>query len=278
MTDGGDSRAQLRSFLASCRERLHPGDVGLEDFGTRRRVRGLRRDEVARLARISTEYYVRLEQGRAGGVSDTVVRALGDALQLSEAERDHLGQLVKNAVSQHHVDADSLSDTEPPAELRETVAAIQGAAAFVRNYRLDVVAANRVAEALYASAGATGDSINLAEFIFLNDDARSFYSRWEDIAAQSVGTLRTQSARHPVDPGLAALIERLLSGSDEFKVRWERHEVRKYEIGAQVFNHPTAGELHLRYQGFDVRGMTDGVLIIYTGADDKSRRAMMSLL
>lgn len=273
-----ESRTDIRSFLASRRARLSVEETGLEDYGSRRRVAGLRRDEVARLANISVEYYTRLERGKVRSVSDTVLRGVGDALRLSALEREHLANLVRQR-----------DDSEPPPlpdfgaasdlPAKMVIDAIDGVAAFIRDGLLNVVAANRLARRLYAATGMDRDRpVNLARFIYLDPMSKEFYVDWGDIASQAVGTLRTQAARHPNEPLLRELIDDLSTHSEEFRAQWARHEVKRYDYGTRQFIHPDVDALELVYQACDVRGAADQVLVLYTARpgtpSDRKLRAL----
>lgn len=270
MSDDAETRTDIRSFLTSRRARLSLEDAGLEDYGSRRRVVGLRRDEVARLANISVEYYTRLERGRVRGVSETVLQGIGDALRLTPVEREHFSHLVRRAVSDpcpaRTESVDSLAPALPPQPVaQDVVDAITHGVAFIRDGYVNVTAANLLARRLYKAAGfGLGEPVNLARFIYLEPASRDLYQRWDRMADQTVGTLRSQSARHPDDARLRELIDDLSARSAEFRDRWARHEVQRYDAGIQAFHHPVVGDLELNYNVFDVRVAPDSVLVVYT--------------
>ncbi len=195
------NRDEVRAFLSSRRAKVTPGQAGLAIYGRNRRVPGLRRSEVADLAGVSVEYYAQLERGNLAGVSQSVLDALGRALQLNEAEREHLLDLARAAGPSRR------ARRRPAArQVRPSVARILDGMtevpAFVENGRLDVLAANPLARALYAPAfaGPTRPA-NLARFNFLSPHARAFWGDWERAADDTVAMLRTEAGRDPHDKG-----------------------------------------------------------------------------
>src|SRR5438067_7474353 len=176
-----DTRNDIREFLTSRRARITPEQSGLPAYGGRRRVSGLRREEVALLAGISVEYYVQLERGSVRGVSEDVLEAVARALQLDEVERAHLFDLVR-AAKQRPARTRRTPERVRPS-VQRVLDTIGGSAAFVRNGRLDVLSANRLGYALYSEAFANPDRpVNLARFVFLDLQSRTFYKDWEGIA------------------------------------------------------------------------------------------------
>jgi transcriptional regulator with XRE-family HTH domain len=242
-----DNRDEVRAFLSSRRAKVTPEQAGLEHYGRNRRVPGLRRSEVADLAGVSVEYYSQLERGNLAGVSESVLDALGRALHLGEAEREHLLALARAAGPARRV-------RRPPArQVRPNIARILDGMtevpAFVQNGRLDVLAANPLAQALYAPAFASPSRpVNLARFNFLSPHARTFWGNWDRAADDTVGMLRTEAGRDPYDKDLAGLVGELSTRSDEFRVRWGAHNVQLHRTGLKHIRHPVVGELHLSYE------------------------------
>jgi transcriptional regulator with XRE-family HTH domain len=260
-------RDDIRTFLTSRRARLTPEEAGLPEAGGQRRVSGLRRSEVAQLAAISVEYYTRLERGNVRGVSEDILDALAAALRLDDVERAHLAALVRaaNAPHRRRDRADGASHVRP--SLQQILDAMTGAVAFVRNARLDILATNALARALYWQALDTDDQPpNLARFVFRDPRARRFYRDWDGIAHDAVGSLRTEAARNPTDTDLADLVDELASCSDEFSVRWEAHDVEYYRSGRQRFHHPDVGDLDLDYDALEVPADPGLTLVTYTVA------------
>ncbi len=258
-------REDIRHFLTTRRARLTPKQAGLPDFGGRRQVSGLRRSEVAQLAAISVEYYTRLERGNVGGVSEEILDSLAAALQLDDVERAHLAALVRAANAPHHgADRDG-GTSHVRGSLQQILDAMTGAAAFVRNAHLDVLATNRLARALYEEALDTDDQPpNLARFVFLDPRARRFYRDWRGIAHDAVGSLRTEAARTPGNTDLADLIDELATRSDEFAMRWDAHDVEYYRSGRQRFHHPAVGDLDLDYDALEIPADPGLAIVTYT--------------
>jgi transcriptional regulator with XRE-family HTH domain len=243
-----DNRDEVKAFLSSRRARITPEQAGLHSYNRNRRVPGLRRSEVADLAGVSVEYYAQLERGTLNGVSDSVLDALARALRLDEAERAHLGDLARAAGP----GARTRRRKTPAQQIRPSVARIldgmTGVPALVNNARLDVVAANPLAEALFAPVFADpGRPVNHARFHFLNPRARDFWLDWERTADDSVATLRTEAGRDPHDKALTDLVGELCTRSDDFRVRWAAHDVRLHRTGLKHIHHPVVGDLHLSY-------------------------------
>ena len=242
-----DNRDEVKAFLSSRRAKISPEQAGLH-HSRNRRVPGLRRSEVANLAGVSVEYYAQLERGNLGGVSDSVLDALARALRLDEAERAHLADLARAAGPA----ARTRRRRTPAQQVRPSVARIldgmTGVPALVNNARLDVVAANPLAEALFAPVFADpGRPANHARFHFLNPRARDFWLDWERAADDSVTMLRTEAGRDPYDKALSDLVGELCTRSDDFRVRWAAHDVRLHRAGLKHIHHPVVGDLHLSY-------------------------------
>src|SRR4051812_35676878 len=218
-------REEVRDFLTSRRERLSPQQAGLPIYGANRRVKGLRRDEVAVLSGISTDYYTRFERGNLTGVSDQVLEGLAAALQLDESERAHLFDLarVANARPGTVSAASGSSGRGRKAGVRPGVRLIldgMWVPAYVRNARMDVLALNSLGRALFADAlaGRSDENagVNLARYLFLDDRSRDFYTDWATVARDSVAALRIEAGRNPHDRGLSDLIGELSTRSEEF--------------------------------------------------------------
>jgi ABC-type amino acid transport substrate-binding protein len=257
-------RAEVRQFLVTRRAKITPERAGLRFYGGNRRVPGLRREEVALLAGISIEYYTRLERGNATGVSGEVLDAIAGALQLDDVERAHLTDLVKMANAGRPGRRRSTRNRVRPS-VQQILDAMTGAAAFLRNGRLDVLAANQLGYALYSPVFAGPvQPVNLARFIFLDPRSDEFYADWDSIAAASVGSLRTEAGRDPYDRDLTDLIGELSTRSEEFRVRWAAHDVEYYRSGVQPFHHPTAGDLTLDYNALEIPADPGLTIIAYT--------------
>ncbi|MEW2403603.1 helix-turn-helix transcriptional regulator [Streptomyces sp. NPDC046862] len=258
-------REDIRNFLTSRRARLTPREAGLPDFGGRRQVSGLRRSEVAQLAAISVEYYTRLERGHVGGVSEEILDSLATALRLDDVERAHLNALVRAANAPCRVTDRDGGASHVRDSLQQILDAMTGAAAFVRNAHLDVLATNQLARALYEAALDTAEQPpNLARFVFLDPRARRFYRDWNGIAHDAVGSLRTEAARTPGHTDLADLIDELAAHSAEFATRWDAHDVEYYRSGQQRFHHPSVGDLDLDYDALEIPADPGLTIVTYT--------------
>ncbi|MEN3360050.1 MAG: hypothetical protein V7637_4032 [Mycobacteriales bacterium] len=253
-----DNRADIREFLATRRAKVTPEQAGLPAGGGRRRVPGLRREEVAVLAGVSTEWYVRLEKGHIGGVSDDVLDAVARALRLDEAERTYLFDLARAARPARAPRRRAEPGLRP--SLRRILDSMTGTPAFVRNGRLDLLAINPLGRALYSPVfDNPGRPANLARFAFLDPRATAFYPDWNDAANTTVALLRTEAGRDPYDRGLSDLIGELATRSEEFRTRWAAHDVRLHRSGVKHFHHPVVGDLDLDFDALELpaeRGLT----------------------
>jgi transcriptional regulator with XRE-family HTH domain len=273
-----DARLDIREFLTSRRAKITPERAGLPAYGTNRRVKGLRREEVAMLAGISVEYYTRLERGNAGGVSEDVLEGVARALQLDEAERAHLFDLVRAA------NATSGATRRRPAQerVRPTVQRLLDsitAPAYVRNGRLDLLAANPLGHALYAPVFEdTTGAPNTARFIFLNPRASGFFHDWELIANDAVAILRAEAGRDPYDRRLSDLIGELSTRSDEFRGRWAAHNVKFHRTGTKQLHHPIVGNLTLTYEALELTADRGQRILVYTAEPESPSDDALKLL
>ncbi|GAA1883176.1 helix-turn-helix transcriptional regulator [Asanoa iriomotensis] len=243
-----DTRDDIREFLTSRRARIAPQDAGLPDFGGTRRVAGLRRAEVAMLAGVSPDYYTRMERGNLSGVSDSVLDALSRALRLDDAERSHLYDLARAANTATRTRRRPARQHVRPGT-RHLLDAMTDAPAFVRNGRLDILAVNRLGEALYSVAfDRPARPVNLARFCFLDPSAEDLYPDWDGAADTTVALLRTEAGRDPYDKGLTDLVGELATRSDDFRTRWGAHNVRLHHTGVKHFDHPIVGRLDLGFE------------------------------
>jgi transcriptional regulator with XRE-family HTH domain len=273
-----DNRNEIREFLASRRARITPQQAGLVAYGRNRRVLGLRREEVALLAGVSIDYYTQLERGNARGVSAEVLEGLATALQLDEAERAHLFDLVRTARTPRQARLQP-AQHRVRASVQEVLDCLTGAAAFVRNGRLDILAANQLGCALYSEALADpARPANLARFIFLTGRGSRLYADWDGIAHAAVGSLRAEAGRDPSDSGLSDLVAELSSGSNEFRTMWAAHNVKYYRSGVQPFHHALVGDLILNYNALELPADPGLTMIVYTAAPGSASREALGLL
>ncbi|WP_244516861.1 helix-turn-helix domain-containing protein [Arthrobacter alpinus] len=268
-----EKRDDIREFLISRRAKINPEMAGIPSYGELRRVPGLRREEVAQIAGVSTDYYTRLERGNLRGVSDSVIGAVAAALQLDEAEQAYLMDLARAA----NIPSSRASRRPPQQRVRPGVLhlldGMTEVAATVHNGRSDVLAANHLGRALYGpvfnSATPSGTGVpaqlpNQARYLFLDPGAGDFYPDWPAIAATTVAMLRTESGRNPHDRALHELIGELTTGSGQFAVLWAGHDVRIHTTGTKRFHHPVAGDLSLQYEALDLPGDEGQTLFTFT--------------
>lgn len=264
---------EVREFLTTRRARLTPERAGLPRYGRRRRVSGLRREEVALLAEISVEYYTRLERGNARGVSESVLEAISAALQLDEAERAHLLDLVRTANLERPPRRTSTPRLVRPS-VQRIVDAMSSIPAFVRNGRLDILYANPLAQALYSEH--FRDPVrppNSARFVFLDPRARSFYSDWETTVHDMVAALRSEVGHNPYDRSLSDLVGLLSTRSEEFRVEWARHDVRFHRTGTKRLHHPLVGDLTLAYEVLELPADPGLTLVTYSAEPGSASEA-----
>ncbi|MHC6593447.1 helix-turn-helix transcriptional regulator [Arthrobacter sp. C152] len=260
MTNSDD----VRKFLTSRRARLTPEEAGLPAYGGNRRVAGLRREEVAMLAGLSIDYYIRLERGNLSGASDSVLESLARALQLDDAETAHLFDLARAATTAPRVRRKRSPQAVRPS-VQRVIDAITTAPAWVRNDRGDVLASNELGRALYLDMMA--DPVappNSARFTFLNPRAREFFRDWERTADDIVAVLRSTAGRNPFDKDLTDLIGELSTRSEEFRARWARHDVKYHRTGRKRLHHPVVGDLDLAFEALELPADPGLRINIYT--------------
>jgi transcriptional regulator with XRE-family HTH domain len=264
-----DNRADIRDVLASRRAKLRPEEVGLPS-GSRRRVPGLRREEVAVLAGVSTEWYARLEKGNISGVSEDVLLAVARALLLTEEERLYLFELAR-AARPRHATPPRRKDAELAPPVQWLLDSMPLSAAFIRNGRLDVVATNPLARALHAPMFASATTTahgraNFARFHFLDEASRDFFVDWEAGAAATAALLRAEAGREPNDRALRGLVGELSTLSPEFRTLWASHDIRFRHEGSKRLQHPAVGYLELAYQSLTLPNLPRAVyeLSVYT--------------
>jgi len=274
-----DTKQEIQEFLTSRRGRITPEQAGVRTFGSGpRRVPGLRREEVASLAGVSIAYYTKLERGDASGVSDTVLEALSRALQLDGAERAHLFDLVRaqQPVARTRGRRGATQTIRPDVQrLLDRI----DAPACVRNGRMDILATNKLGEALYSEMLANPRRpANSARFCFLDPRATTFFVDWDEAADASVAVLRAEAGRNPHDHDLTNLIGELSTQSEEFRVRWARHDVGTHDTGIKRLQHPLVGRLELTYEGMTLAADPDLVMFAFTADAGSKSEAALNLL
>lgn len=274
-----DNRIEVREFLTTRRAKLTPDQAGVPLYGQRRRVPGLRREEVAQLAGLSTDYYTRLEKGSLRGASESVLEAIARALQLDDAERAHLFDLARAARAGAREPRRRARAEQVRPSIQHLLDAMTTAVAVVTNGRLDVVALNPLGRAFFTSlVDGTGRPTNLARFCFLDPRAREFYPDWEAIADATVAVLRTEAGRDPYNRALTDLVGELATRSDAFRTRWASHDVRLHLTGAKRFHHPEVGALDLVFNTMALPADPGLTLAVYTAEPGSPTEEKLALL
>ncbi|MEU0932993.1 MULTISPECIES: helix-turn-helix transcriptional regulator [unclassified Embleya] len=259
----------LAGFLRTRRSRVDPSAVGIPT-DSRRRVEGLRREEVAHLSGVSVDYYVRLEQGRATQPSEQVLDALARVLGLDETERGHLYRLAR----QRRRRAKSPNGRLRP-ELLRILDLVTDAPALIMDHRLDVAAGNRLAGLLY---GREMPGLNTARHIFLEEAERGLYADWDICTLDVVGHLRLAAGKYPDDPRLASLIGELAMGSERFRRLWARADVRARTHGRKAYRHPLVGLLELHQENFALPDESGMELLVLSAAPGTPTEDALRLL
>ncbi len=283
--DSMDLRAEIRQYLSSRRARLTPEQAGLPVYGGNRRVTGLRREEVAMLAGVSVDYYVRMERGSLAGASESVLDALANALQLDDAERDHLYALARESGA-----SSSSRRRRPPAHavrpaIQQVLDAVTGAPASIRNGRHDIIAMNTLARALYSPVldspvlADPGRPANTTRFIYLDPEAaREFFVDYEQVTRDAAAMLHLEAGRNPHDKALIELVGELSTRSQIFRQRWASQDVRYHRSGRKRLNHPIVGPLDLDFEAMALASDPGLQLNIYTAAEGTPTADALKLL
>jgi len=272
----GSNKGELGTFLRSRRARLKPEEAGLQHYGERRRVPGLRREELAQLAGVSVDYYVRFEQGRAENVSDSVVDAVASALRLGQDERAHLYRLVRPSMG-------GCASPLPPQEvrpgLRRLLESMPDTPAVIVGRHTDILAWNDLFAALTIDLAALPPGQrNLTWLVFCHEEARSRYVDWEAKARELVAYLRMDLGRHLCDAGFAERLARLSEESADFRRLWADQEVREKTHGTFHLRHPEVGELTLAYETLRLPDDPDQALIVHTAEAGSPSEAALRII
>lgn len=253
----------VREFLTALRARITPEKAGLNVFGGERRVPGLRREEVAQLAGVSTAYYTRMERGDLGGVSESVLYSLVRSLQLNEAESAHLFDLARTATAPRRQQRAKPQAHVSPlvAQLLDTMADVP---ALAMNRVTTVAGSNVLGRALFPHFFPDGTAqVNSARYLFLDERAKDFYTDWETSAREAVSSLRLLAGQDPSDPALMTLVGELATRSADFRTWWGGHTVRTHTTGTKRINHPIVGEITLNYESLIVPSNNGIVVATY---------------
>jgi transcriptional regulator with XRE-family HTH domain len=263
----------LGDFLRSRRARIRPEEVGLPSHG-RRRVPGLRREEVAQLAGVSVDYYIRLEQGRGPSVSDAVLDAIARVLRLDETEHTYLRTVARPRGRRERRPA--------TPRVRQGVQllldSMERTPAFVLGRRMDVLAWNALGDAVGGFSRMAPGERNMPRQVFLDPGARDLYPEWAAVAAQTVANLRIGAGRYADDPELCALVGELSLKSEDFRRLWADHQVKECAYGVKKVRHPVAGLLTLPYETLTVPTDPDQTIVVYTpepGSETAERLALL---
>ncbi|GIE32456.1 transcriptional regulator [Actinoplanes italicus] len=299
-----DTKSPLGEFLQARRARLSPDDVGLPRYGDRRRVPGLRREELAMLAGVSAGYYTRLEQGQSLNASPEVLDSIARAMRLTSAERDHLHVLsatptrtaggvpdrARGATADRRYGPERRYEPERvPAELRTLLAAMEQVPALVVGRRNDVLAWNRAGHALLAGhvdfgapdqhgAGHPDAGPNLSRLVFLDAHTRALYQDWTKKARAAVGNLRVMTARNPGDAGLAALVGELAIASADFARMWAEHSIEPCDSEIYELDHPVVGRLTVTQQTLRIPQQPNQSLVTMTAEPGSPSAAALTML
>ncbi|WP_018763312.1 helix-turn-helix transcriptional regulator [Arthrobacter sp. 135MFCol5.1] len=270
---------EISSFLTSRRARISPEQAGVPVFAGIRRVPGLRREEVAHLAGVSTDYYSKLERGNTRGASREVLDAIARALQLDDTEREHLMNLVEVGTSPLR------RKTRPKSRLvvapgTQAVLDAMAVPAVVQNSRLDFVATNRLGAALYGLQypAKSGQLFNAARFQFLDSRAQDFFVDFERAKRNVVALLHQAAGRDPFDEELIRLVGQLSTQSPEFRALWASHDVIRYQRGTKRYRHPSVGDLEFGYESFDLTTEPGLTMLVYTIEPNSPTAERMALL
>ena len=270
-----ETKKEIQEFLTSRRAAITPEQAGVPSYGARR-VPGLRREEVAVLAGVSVPYYTRLERGDLSGVSEGVLEALAGALKLNDAERAHLFDIARAAQPTGAPRRRRAPKPRIRPEIQWTLDAITGAAAYVGNDRLDILATNPLGRALFSELyAAPTRPANFARFCFLDSRADTFYPDWDGAARTTAEILRAAAGRDPNDRELSDLVGELATKSEAFRTHWAVHNVRFHTSAVKLFNHPVVGELSLSFNRMDIAA--DHGLTLFTYAAEPGSRSEEAL-
>lgn len=274
-----DLSTEIKEFLSSRRARITPERAGLPAYGGNRRVNGLRREEVALLAGVSVDYYVRMERGKLAGASDGVLDALASGLQLDEAERDHLFHLARQSRAPSGPRRRRPAVTVHPA-LQQVLDAITDAPAWMCNGRYDVLAMNHLARALFSPVLADRRRpANTARFVYLDPEAaQTFFVDYDRVACDVAAKLRMEAGRNPHDEELMTLVGELSTRSELFRQRWASQDVRLHRSGRKRVHHPVVGQLDLDVESMEMPAEPGLLLNVYTAPAGTATAGDLALL
>ena len=274
-----DIAKDIREFLMTRRAKITPEQVGLAP-GVRRRVPGLRREEAAQLAGVSTEYYTQIERGNVAGVSDEVLQAISRALRLSDDETVHFFDLVRAGAGTRTSTRNKRAAVKKlPEGVQALMDGMAGTPAIVLDGNLDILAANPLGRLLYSPLydRALGRP-NFARFIFFDSAAAQVFPEWERSADEAVGLLQAEAARDPHSAAITQIVGELATQSVEFRTRWAAHNVTAHRHGVKRFGHPEFGDLTLTYNVFEVTAAPGLSLVGYTAEPNSPSAQALSIM
>lgn len=270
--------AEFGKFLKAMRSRLSPEDAGAGPTTGARRVPGLRREEVARLAGVSTDYYVRLEQGRNIHPSRAVLEAVSRALRLDSSEHAHMMDLLENCANNPRTPGSPSVQGVRPA-LRHLLEAVGDVPAMLLGRRSDVLAGNRMAFLLFTDfAALPAGERNLTRWLILDPAARTLFRDWKTVAAEAAGALRIDVGRHPNDPQTNQLVGELAVNSEHFRQWWAGHRVATRSAGTVRLHHPAVGDLELNFENLALPDEPDQTLRVYSARPGSPSSDALALL
>lgn len=262
-----DTGTEASDFLRTRRARISPEAVGLTASATGRRVKGLRREEVATLAGVSAEYYNRMERGKLAGVSESVLYAVARALQLDESEEQHLFDLARAANAENAVARPAPKRTarsRANGRVQRLLDGMSDLPAYARNGRTDIIAMNQLGAALMPGLVPNGkEPANIARYLFLDPSSQEFYDDWERVARDMVAAFRIEAGRTPFDRSLTDLIGELSTRSDAFRTWWASHNVRLHTSATKTLHNPTVGEVEVTGEALTLASEPDVTIITY---------------
>lgn len=268
---------ELADFLRRARSQVDPSRAGLPADGRVRRVPGLRREEVALLAGVSTDYYTRLEQGRRITPSTGVVDSIARALDLDGAGRTHLGNLIGRRSAAAPRRAAPVQRVRPG--LYQFLDALENQPALILGRRSDILATNRMSRALFADFDQfLPRDRNYARWMFLGDEPRNLFLDWEIQARAAVESLRLEVGHDPDDRATRALVDDLIDKSDDFRQWWSQHRVYQRTYGSKRLRHPVVGELTVEYETLILPDDPEQTLFVYTTEPGTSSRQAINVL
>ncbi len=273
---------ELGAFLRTRREELNPNDVGVRQAGQRRRVHGLRRDEVAELANISSDYYARIEQGRLVP-SEPVFAAVVEALRLDADQAEYLRSLAAYAEGSpggRRVPAGSGGRTQVRPQVKWLLEQLSDTPAIVLGPRTDILAWNPLAAQVYVDFDDLApDELNYVRLVFIDPRMRALFDDWPSVARACVAILRREAVANPSDPALSALVGELSIADRQFGQWWAARNVARQDFGTKMLHHPLVGELTLDWEIFRYAGAPEQQLVLNSvrpGSDTQRRLARLA--